>query len=659
MTKIKLLVGLIFVFNLALSQEEYENELEQLAMIDEQQIRDPVENTGLQTGIKYNLNTVTAEELSSLLFLTPQQIQDLIKHRNTYGNFLGLLELQVISSWDLKTIKQLLPFLYINNSKDKINVKHSIAEGKHTLMYRTGGKPNGFNSKDSWLTKNRQLLNYKFKYKDLFQVGWTIEKDAGERNLTDHVGMFFALKNKGAIKQLLIGDFNVNMGQGLTHWQGYAFGRSSNLLSGYRQGNFIQPHTGTDENRFHRGVALHVKKGKVEFGVFFSKLKIDANVIEDSINNQKWISSFLLSGLHRNDAEKADKNTVTKTTWGGKFKLQLPTGSINLNMIQTNFSIPVQKRAQPYNRFAINGKQWRNISLDIALSTKIGFLFSEVAVDHQLDLAFNVGWLKSLDPKFDIAVIYRNMSAQYRAFESNCISANSEAGNETGLLLSFNFQPHAKHFIEGFTDLSQQHWPTFTLDRPGTAKLYSLQYSWRPNKKTEISTRYQIDTRTNNQGYENNNTSLIGQKITHRWRTHIAFTPIESLTIRCRNELVQVQEEIKSNSSGQLSYVEFIFKPLAEPLSLSFRYTFFSTDDYSSRVYAYERDISSFYSIPAHFDQGQRNYLLAQYNYKKAVKLQFKIINDQRRNKNTLLSAFQSPLRNKEWRLQVIWEVGS
>jgi hypothetical protein len=328
-------------------------------------------------------------------------------------------------------------------------------------------------------------------------------------------------------------------------------------------------------------------------------------------------------------------------------------------MIQTNFSIPIQKRALPYNQFAISGTQWRNISLDIALSTKIGFLFGEVAVDQQLDPAFNIGWLKSLDPKFDIAIIYRNMSAKYRAFESNCISANSEAGNETGVLLSFNFQPHAKHFFEGFLDLSQQHWPTFTLDRPGVAKLYSIQYSWRPNKKTEISTRYQIDTRTNNQGYEDNHTSLIGQKLTHRWRTHIAFSPLESLTIRCRNELVKVQEEFKSNSSGQLSYIEFIFKPLAEPLSLSFRYTFFSTDDYSSRVYAYERDLSSFYSIPAHFDQGRRNYLLVQYNYKKAVKIQLKIINDQRSEKNTLQSAFQFPLRNKEWRLQVIWEVGS
>ncbi len=644
---------------MAFAQEEYENELEQLTTVDEQQLRDPVENTGLQSGIKFNLNTVTAEELSSILLLSPQQIHDLIKHRNTYGKLLSVLELQVLPSWDVKTIKQLIPFLYINNGNDKINVKHSIAEGKHLLLYRTGGKQNGYNNKDSWLTKNRQLLNYKFKYKDLFQAGWMIEKDAGEPKITDHISLFFALKNKGIIKQLLIGDFNVNMGQGLVHWQGYAFGRSSNLLSGYRQGNFIQPHTGTDENRFHRGVGLQLKKGKFEFGAFLSKLKIDANVISDSINNVQWVSSFLLSGIHRTESEIKDKNAVTKLTWGGKIKVQLPTGSINLNMIQTNFSIPVQKRAQPYNQFAISGKHWRNMSIDLALSTSIGFLFSELAFDHQLDPAFNVGWLKSLDPKFDIAIIYRNMSARYRAFESNCISVNSEAGNESGLLMSFNFQPHAKHTLEGFIDFAQQFWPSFTSDRPVIAKLFSIQYTWRPNKKTEISTRYQIDTRANNQGYEDNHTSLIGEKITHRWRTHISFSPIESLTIRCRNEIVKVREEFKSFSSGQLSYVEFIFKPATEPLSISFRYTFFSTDDYSSRVYAYERDLSSYYSIPAHFDQGHRNYLLLQYNYKKAVKIQLKLINDQRREKNFLISNQQGPLKNKEWRMQVIWEFGN
>jgi hypothetical protein len=98
---------------------------------------------------------------------------------------------------------------------------------------------------------------------------------------------------------------------------------------------------------------------------------------------------------------------------------------------------------------------------------------------------------------------------------------------------------------------------------------------------------------------------------------------------------------------------------MTEPLSLSFRYTFFSTDNYASRVYAYERDLLSFYAIPAHFDQGKRSYLLVQYNYKKAVKLQMKIISDHRRDKNNIAAAFQSPLRNKEWRMQAIWEFGN
>ncbi|MFM1794628.1 MAG: hypothetical protein RL642_1013, partial [Bacteroidota bacterium] len=140
--------------------------------------------------------------------------------------------------------------------------------------------------------------------------------------------------------------------------------------------------------------------------------------------------------------------------------------------------------------------------------------------------------------------------------------------------------------------------------------------------------------------------------------THIAFSPFESVTLRCRNEWVNVHGASNSTSSGHLTYVELIFNPSSEPLSLSFRHTFFSTDDYASRVYAYERDLSSFYAIPAHFDHGNRNYLLAQYNYKKAVKIQLKILGEQRRDKNISNLLFQSPLKNKEWRIQVIWELG-
>ncbi len=659
MKRNKLLIPLLVLGHFAIAQEEIENEMEQLSTTSTEQTIEPIENLPIDGHLKFNINTVTAEELSALLILRPQEIEAFMLHRKMYGNFISLLELQAINRWNIAVVKKILPYLYFSTSSDKINVKHSFAQGKHMLLFRTGGKPNNYTSKTSWLTKNRQLLAYKFKYKDQLYAGFTLEKDAGEQNLLDHYSGFFHLKNKGIFKDLLIGDYNINMGQGLIHWQGYAFGRSSNLLGGYRQGKFIQPHSGTDENRFHRGIALVLKKGKLEIGGFAGRLKIDANVIFDSMTNKATVSSLLLSGLHRNEAEMADKNSLTKISWGGKVKLHLPKGAISLNFIQTTFSIPIQKRTLPYNQYALSGNHWNNMSIDFAKPTKIGFLFSELGIDHQFDHALNIGLLKSLDPKLDVSFIYRNMSPKYQAFESNCISRNSAAGNETGLLFSFNFLVHAKHKLEGFVDHYHNHWLGYTSDRPERGSLYSIQYNWRPNKKTEISTRYQIEKRTNNQGYEMNHTNQIGEIETHRWRTHVSFMPLESLMIRCRNELVKVKEEFKSASTGQLSYLEFIFKPLNEPLSISLRYTFFSTDSYSSRVYAYERDLTSFYSIPAHFDQGTRNYLLLQYNYRKAVKIQAKIIGDQRREKNNVLAFSQIPIRNKEWRLQIIWEMGS
>jgi len=57
-----------------------------------------------------------------------------------------------------------------------------------------------------------------------------------------------------------MGDYTVNMGQGLIRWQGYALGRSSNMMSCFKQGELFRPHTGTDENRFCRGLRFIYKK---------------------------------------------------------------------------------------------------------------------------------------------------------------------------------------------------------------------------------------------------------------------------------------------------------------------------------------------------------------------------------------------------------------
>jgi len=126
MPKINFFIVLTLAFNCCFTQEVHEIELEQMAQTDEIQLRDPLESSTIAQDIAYNINNVSAEQLSSLFLLTPQQISEFIIHRKKYGKFISLLELQAIPLWELTTIKKILPHLYLANQNDKINVKHSL-----------------------------------------------------------------------------------------------------------------------------------------------------------------------------------------------------------------------------------------------------------------------------------------------------------------------------------------------------------------------------------------------------------------------------------------------------------------------------------------------------------------------------------------------------
>ncbi len=56
-----------------------------------------------------------------------------------------------------------------------------------------------------------------------------------------------------------------------------------------------------------------------------------------------------------------------------------------------------------------------------------------------------------------------------------------------------------------------------------------------------------------------------------------------------------------------------------KPFSGNIRLQYFETDDYNSRIYAYENDVLFSYSIPAFFDKGYRYYININYDFKKKL----------------------------------------
>ena len=70
------------------------------------------------------------------------------------------------------------------------------------------------------------MIRYRYTYKNLLQFGLLGEKDAGEQFLKgaqrmgfDFYTFFLFARKIGIIESLALGDFSVNLGQGLIHWQ--------------------------------------------------------------------------------------------------------------------------------------------------------------------------------------------------------------------------------------------------------------------------------------------------------------------------------------------------------------------------------------------------------------------------------------------------------
>lgn len=652
------------------SQEVEENLYERTVFGDEETMRDQNESEGMIYRKPLNINKASSQDLIKLGILNPEQIKQFILFRRTFGNFISLAELQAIPYWDLITIRQVLPLFHIEHADQSLfSIKKTINAGEHTILYRTGGKITDtlIHARASELRQKvkprnnyAQLISYRFSTRDKIQWGITMEKDAGEKIMFDHRSGYLMMSKKGMINRVIIGDFLVNMGQGLIHWQGHAFGRSSNIIQGLKQSELFKAHTGTDENIFHRGAAISLSKHQFEFSTFVSGLRIDANVITDDINERRTVSSKLTTGLHRTEAELADKDALWETTAGGRLTWNTLKGKISMNHIRFNYDIPISKRNLPYNRFAISGVDWNNTSIDYSWSTPFGLLFGEVAIDKRMRTAWIGGLIKSFDPKFDISLIVRNMSHDYKAIQSNTMSQQGEAGNERGIFSCFNLTLSSKSRIEGFSDHYINTWPVYFNDGIRRGQSYAIQYLWKPDKKNELYLRWRSNQQTTNTEVEPSRSNHLSAMTTHTIRLNASSTIGEVVTLRYRSEIIWVNNEDKMNEHGLLSYAEIIIKPKKSAMSISGRYTLFETDSYGSRIYAYERDVLSYHAIPAHYDNGNRGYVVVQYKLNKAVHFSTKcILYNRKKEQPPFYREDNLKIRQLEWRIQMVWKIRS
>ena len=581
-----------------------------------------------------NLNTAEPTELKELNILSPMQIQNLISYRNLLGSFVDIYELQSVPGWNIYTIKRLLPYVAVKNgTKIRNLLGDRFKNGTHTVLARgtqvletsQGYKNKGNTIGNSYAgSPQRVYLRYKYQYKNLLQYGVVAEKDAGEQFFKgsqkqgfDFYSAHLFARNIGIVKALALGDFAVNMGQGLTQWQSLAFKKSSDVTNTKRQLAVLRPYNSAGEINFHRGIGITLAKNNFESTVFASYKNIDANFLVDTLNSEDFISSLQTSGLHRTKTEIADKGVQKQFAFGGNIAFNKNNFHFGFNAIQYRFKLPIHKAADPYNLYALSNKNMGNYSIDYSYTFKNLHFFGEAASTNNLDKAFVNGLIISADAKVDLSLVYRNISKKYQSLYTNAFTESSLPTNEKGIYAGITIRPNDFWRIDAYADFYKFPWLKYLVDAPSTGHDYMVMATYKPNKQLEMYVRYRNETKAKNYNPEILTISPVINKPKQNLRAQLSYKISPAITFRNRVEMVWFDKNSSAAQNGFLSYAEIIYKPMQKKYSGNVRLQYFETDGYDSRLYAYENDVMYSFSIPVFYDKGFRYYLNFNYDINK------------------------------------------
>jgi hypothetical protein len=596
-----------------------------------------------------NLNRARLDDLEALGLLTSIQINNLLKHINTNGKLMTLEELQTVDGFDVELIQQILPFVKVAKNVDdaQLSFNELIKNGENQLFIRYLSileEKKGFRSlSDSALIASpnsryqgndvKLYTRYRYKYGNHLSIGFTGEKDAGEeffkgaqKNGFDFYSGHFFLKNRGKIKQLGLGDYQAQFGQGLTYWSGAAFGKSADIMGVKRSALGIAPYTSVDESRFLRGGGITLKFGNSEATAFYSSNKEDATIsLVDSFsvdNEVLAVTSIQQTGLHRTVNEIEDKDAITQQQIGGHLAYKTRRLTIGLTGIHSQLNSDFNPNLSLYSQFRHADNKQTNLGLDYNWVVNNFNFFGEFSKSVAAGNALVSGALIALAPTISFALLYRNYQRNFQPISSVGIGEGSTNTNEKGMYMGFIAKPLKQFTLSAYYDQFTFPWLRFGVDAPSEGNQYLVQLTYKPSKSLEMYIRIREKNKKKNtrSDFIGGIPYTVAERQTN-YRFNYAYKLSESIRLKGRVELVHYKIGKASFETGYILYQDVVFKSKNSLLSFTFRYGIFDTDSYRSRIYAYENDVLYSFSIPAYYNRGTRTYLTVKYKVMRSIDL--------------------------------------
>ncbi|MGV9012318.1 MAG: ComEA family DNA-binding protein [Flavobacteriales bacterium] len=620
-----------------------------------------------------DLNRATAQDLADLYMLSDIQVNAILDHRQRFGKFISIYELQTIDALDLATLEEVRPFITVRSEgASRTSLKEMLANGSHEVLFRTqisvqqrkgfigGGDP--FNSPytdpggdplpdvndpqvlDSLRQNSKVYLGspwklytrYRFRYRRNLSFGITAEKDEGEEffigtqpNGFDFYSAHLFIRDIGPVKALALGDYQAQFGQGLVFSSGLSYARkSAYTMNIKRNADGLTPYTSVNENQFMRGAGATVGLGKyLEATAFISHKKLDGNVaVADTVSGadatEAVFSSFLEDGYHRTYNELRKKHSVDEFIYGGNMRYLRRNWSIGATAAHEEFGNTLQKGSVvPYNQFEFQGKANTTYGVDWNVLYRNLTWFGEGARSANGGMAGVTGLLVALDKRLSLALQYRDLQRDFQGLYSAAFSESTNPWNERGLYTGLELRPTRKWTLNAYFDQFTFPWLRYQTDALSNGYEVLGQLTWTPSKKVQLYVKARKQDKPKNAESVTEGISPIVPTDQVNYRFNASYKVSKGITLRTRIETVDYKRGESPVEHGFLIYQDVVHRPSKGRLEFTGRLALFATDSYDARIYAFESDVPGVFSLPPVYGQGLRWYGMVRWSVARGIDL--------------------------------------
>ena len=519
-----------------------------------------------------------------------------------------IYELQLVDEMDRRTIELLLPYVCVEPNEETEHfpaLKQLLKYGKNEVLtrmdipfYQRKGYETAYLGPSIY-----HHLRYQYSYGDYLQAGILGEKDAGEpffalhnKQGYDHYSYYVVLGRLGRLKTLALGNYRLSFGQGLVLNSSFKLGKTFSLTGAYYRPNGIKKHSSADEYHYFKGIAATVNLlPSLDFSAFYSHRTLDGTLSDGKL------TSISETGLHRTQKEADKRGNTTLEMIGGNLTYERNAWKVGLTGIYYQMDRNLEPPSAKYAKYQLQGNHFYNASIDYRLRHRKFEWIGEGALGKQGFATLN-RWVYNLHPSTNFMLLHRYYSHDYWSMFGNTFGEGSTPQNENGWYLVAEMAPIAHWRFFGGLDLYAHPWWKYRISKPskGLDALFQATYQPRENLSFTFNYRYKRKERDVT-GSAGNQTLPTYQ---HRARLRMDYEK-SHWQVRSTFDFNQFQQLYDRPSRG-FAFTQMLHYQGSKWVQFTLQGSYFHTDDYDSRIYAYERGLLNTFYSPSFYGEGFR-----------------------------------------------------